>query len=361
MACSTKIYQSIVNSCVPKKGIEQTAYWAYRSDLAMEFTDNTITSLIAPPLGVISGSKFFMNAGHDLVVIEDQPDRFIQKFTATLNDNSSVVDKMDDIVVFAKETGSTTWSVYGAKLGLWKTSQAQMINDNRATIAVEFASREGMEEEYEKYTTSVDIAALPNMTTFDLIYGGTIATGGAVKLTIDTDKTGYIKLPNGSILTTVAGVIDTTYTGLGGAITYYVPKIASIVDIGNSDLSGAITYNGVNIFECWSFNVGRLKSVIASSAIVIYCHGDTTLTNLVANNAVHIDATGSALTAKSIGDILYAAYVDNRLNVTFEFIGGTNAIETAVNAYLLSTYGVSFDTVGNLLITNGGTILIDLL
>ena len=129
---------------------------------------------------------------------------------------------------------------------------------------------------------------------------------------------------NGYTYTLLEG-IDTTILGGWWSVTYYVPKIASIVDIGNSDLSGAITYNGVNIFECWSFNVGRLKSVIASSAIVIYCHGDTTLTNLVANNAVHIDATGSALTAKSIGDILYAAYVDNRLNVTFEFIGGTNA------------------------------------
>lgn len=357
MACSTKIYQSIVNSCVPKKGIEQTAYWAYRSDLSLTFSDNTIPAITAPPLGVISGSKFFMNAGHDLVVIEDQPDRFIQKFTATLNDNSSVVDKMDDIVVFVKETGAINWSVYGAKLGLWKTSQAQMINDNRATIAVEFASREGMEEEYEKYTTSVDIASLPNMNTFNLIYGGTIANGGSVKLTIDADKTGYIKLPNGSILTTVAGVINTTYTGVGGAITYYMPKTTEAVVIADSGITGYITHTGNSQF--YAGGNTNLVSLRAEDSPLISCGGSTYLTTLIDNSATTISAVNCALTAKSIGDILYSAYADSRDSVNFNFSGGANALQSAVDAYLQATYSLTFDTIGNALIASGGTILID--
>jgi hypothetical protein len=357
MTCTSKFYQSIVNSCVPKKGIGSTAYWAYLSDLTFGFTDNTITSIIAPPMGVIETNKFALNVGHDLVVIEDQPDRFIQKFTAVINENSEVVDKMDDIVVFVKETGVATWSVYGAKLGLWKTSQAQMINDNRATIAVEFASREGMEEEYEKYNTSIDISALPNMNDYDLIYGGTIADGGAVKLTIDAYKVGYVRLPNGTLLTTEADVIDTTYSGVGGAITYYAPKNSTGgVYLFNSALHGALVWTGIDII---SIDIDTVTSLTANNSDV-FTNGSVTLTNLIAPKAVQATCPFCALTDKSIGDILYAAYADNRLAINFNFSEGTNALQGAVNTYLQATYGVTYATVYALLVTtNLGTILID--
>jgi len=237
MACNNKITLAIVNSCTPKKGIEPTAYWGFREELQLTIVDNAITNMVAPPLGVISGSKFFMNAGHDVAVFEDQDDRFLHKFTATITENSVAVDKMDDIVLFVKANGETTWSVYGAKCGLWKTSQAQMANDNHGMTALEFASREGMEEDYSKYVTSIDIAALPNMTTFDLIYGGTMPNNGAVKLTIDAGKIGYILLPNGQILTSNgAGVINATYTGATGSITYYVPKNTLLIDYSGTEL-----------------------------------------------------------------------------------------------------------------------------
>ena len=357
MTCTNKLYQSIVNSCNPKKGIQSTAYWAYLSDLVFEFTNNTIASIVAPPLGVIEAHKFGLNAGHDLVVIEDQPDRFIQKFTAVLNENSAVVDKMDNLVFFVKENGATTWSVYGAKFGLWKSSQAQMINDNRATIAVEFSSREGMEEEYDKFTTSIDIAALPNMSTFDLIYGGTIANGGAVKLTIDSDKTGYIKLPNGTLLTTVAGVINTTYTGVGGTITYYVPKTTVIVVVSSSGLTGDIKsskHSELSASQC------NIKTATLNNCTTISIWNNANLTNIIAGSAKILDAVGCALTAKSIGDILYQAYVAARMNVVFEFSGGTNANLTQIEAYMLSAgYGVTAEDCILALVANGGVLTIN--
>ena len=129
-----------------------------------------------------------------------------------------------------------------------------------------------------------------------------------MKLTIDNDKIGYIRLPNGVILQTVAGVINTIYTGVGGGVTYYVPKDATLVDISLSGVSGQSIYDGGL----------ELKTINASNC---------------------------ALTAKSIGDILYAAYADNRANVNYNFTGGTSAGATAINAYLTITYGVGITLV----------------
>ena len=144
-----------------------------------------------------------------------------------------------------------------------------------------------------------------------------------MKLTIDNDKIGYIRLPSGVILQTVAGVINTIYTGVGGGVTYYVPKDATLVDISLSGVSGQSIYNGGL----------ELKTINASNC---------------------------AFTAKSIGDILYAAYVANRANVNFNFIGGTNAGYGAVGVYTSATYGkTSFELINLLVTVDGGTVQIN--
>ena len=89
----------------------------------------------------------------------------------------------------------------------------------------------------------------------DTISGGRIATDGVVKLTIDSDKIGYVFLPDKTILTTTAGEIDTTYTGVGGSITYYVPKNNTLVEIQSSSVSGNLTYNGTSNFYCFASGI----------------------------------------------------------------------------------------------------------
>ena len=148
-------------------------------------------------------------------------------------------------------------------------------------------------------------------------------TGGAVKLTIDADKIGYVRLPNGGILTTTAGVINTTYTGVGGRITYFVPKTNTDTNIDASDIAGTLTRNADAAFSfAGCMNILGLNS---PNGLVFNCGGSTAFENLVAPKATTIYGAGCAFTAKSIGDIIYAAYVDNRLNVNFDFSGGTNA------------------------------------
>jgi len=181
-------------------------------------------------------------------------------------------------------------------------------------------------------------------------------TGGSVKLTIDADKKGWVQLPNGVYLETVASVINTTYTGATGSITYYVPKNNNVITIVASGLTGSIIYSGDRALIIDSSTL--ITSLTANSAVYIQSQACTTLANVSANSAEVVNATNSAYTAKSIGDILYAAYVDGRANVNFNFSGGTNANASAVYSYLTSQYGIADPEVEiyDVLVDNGGTI-----
>jgi hypothetical protein len=175
--------------------------------------------------------------------------------------------------------------------------------------------------------------------TLDVIYGGTISNGGAVKLSIDAGKVGYIRLPNGTILTTVSGVINTTYSGVGGAITYYVPKNSAIAEFDSINITG-ITGDIITNFEgeCRFSSQIYITGVTANKSTIINCSADAALTKLIAPKVITLYVSGCALTAKSIGDILYAAVADNRANVVYNFSGGTNADDVAIMSYITSTY-----------------------
>jgi hypothetical protein len=136
-----------------------------------------------------------------------------------------------------------------------------------------------------------------------------------------------------------------------------VPKTNLGVSLSNSGLTGNISYNGVtNLYasECY------LLSVTSETYNTLIVNINYSLANIIAPKAKVINANLCALTDKSIGDILYAAYADNRLAINFNFSEGTNALQGAVNTYLQATYGVTYATVYALLVTtNLGTILID--
>ena len=179
-----------------------------------------------------------------------------------------------------------------------------------------------------------------------------------MKLTIDNDKIGYIRLPNGVILQTVSGVINTIYTGVGGRITYYVPKNTSVVNVSESGLTGDIVYNGLSEIHAIAVPITKLTS---NESTIVQSYGNSLLTVIEANKTVTLIASGCALTAKSIGDILYKAYADNRANVNFNFTGGTNAAASAVYSYLTTQYAISDPEVEvyDVLVNNGGTIILN--
>lgn len=193
--------------------------------------------------------------------------------------------------------------------------------------------------EFEDKNTSdnllfADASSMAIVKSYDLIYGGTIANGGAVKLTIDSDKTGYVKLPNGTVLTTVAGIINTTYTGVGGAITYYVPKDSTIVDISTSGISGDITYNGTSELTAIAISLTSIKAI---NATYISAYANSNLHTVISGKVILLALTNCALTAKSIGDNLLAFAANNPTAIgTANFSGGTSALDTAIDAYLIT-------------------------
>lgn len=192
----------------------------------------------------------------------------------------------------------------------------------------------------------------------DTVTGGIIENGGSVKLTINSAKKGSIVLPNGELLNTVAGVINTTYVGKRGNLLYLVQK-GQELELSNSGVGGKLTYNGSAVLNAASCPLVTELNALLSPYVGVT--GNTILTSLVAPVAVVVQASSCALTAKSIGDILKAAYTANRMSVAFNFSLGNNALEGAVDTYLQSTYsGLTYATVYTKLVTdNGGTILID--
>lgn len=252
-------------------------------------------------------------------------------------------------------TGTNRFQVFGLESGLrFKENKSDRENQTANLVSLEQINTSRPALYLFDTNDSTTIAKVYNWLSYNLIYGGTIANGGTVKLTIDNDKTGDIKLPNGTRLTTTAGEIDTTNTGVGGAITYYIPKNSAMVQLINSGLTGAIIYNGISEF---SMSESSVTSLIANNTDYLDLNGSGSLANLVDGKAVTCTAVGCALTAKSIGDILYAAYIDNRENVVYDFSGGTNADDTAIEAYLNATYGIaSILTIVDALNSIGGTI-----
>jgi hypothetical protein len=169
MACSPKITANIVNSCTPVKGFDKI-WMGNRSEFTRTYTANevTIAKIGTVVLYTAEGYKDFANGGHDGAIKDMLPTSFIHKFLLNLTVGTAAaqknIDKADDIFVFAKRKGSTQILAYGTTNGLWKTSQAQMANDNNSLIAVEFATREGEEEEYSCFFSQLTEAQLDALT-----------------------------------------------------------------------------------------------------------------------------------------------------------------------------------------------------
>lgn len=85
-----------------------------------------------------------------------------------------------------------------------------------------------------------------------------IGSGGVtpqkIYLKIDSDKQGYIEYPDGTYQATIAGVIDTTWTGLAGAVTLIVPKTSALFDTHKNNLyvaefTGNLVVNNATIID----------------------------------------------------------------------------------------------------------------
>jgi len=166
-----KIVASIANTSRSVKGLQKT--WVFnRVDFTQTKTTNVLSGLTAisgAKAFLASGCKDFNNAGHEATVFENLCTAYKHKYTLSATEATgdtaakaaaqANIDGADDIFVIVK-TNDGTLLGYGLDYGLWKTSQSQMANDNNALTAVEFATREGMEETYSKFYVTISEATL---------------------------------------------------------------------------------------------------------------------------------------------------------------------------------------------------------
>jgi hypothetical protein len=173
MACSTKVVADILNNCVrPVKGLKPKTWIFNNGDFTLTKTANVLSAIVK--IGSVTaftaeGFKDFQNAGHEAVVAENLPTAYKHKYTINANAATAAekanIDKADNIFVVTQENDGLFWA-YGITNGLWKAAQSKMANDNNNQTIIEFASREGMEEEYSAYqftlggTAAADLAYL---------------------------------------------------------------------------------------------------------------------------------------------------------------------------------------------------------
>jgi hypothetical protein len=163
---------SITNASRSVKGLQKT-WFGNRTDFTFTKATNVlsgITALSGKKLYTASGCKDFNNVGHEAKVFENLCTAYKHKYTLSVTEANSTdpvakaaaqanIDNADDIFVIVK-TNDGTLLAYGLDFGLWKATQTQMANDNNGLTAVEFATREGMEETYSKYYCTIPEATL---------------------------------------------------------------------------------------------------------------------------------------------------------------------------------------------------------
>ena len=169
MACETGIGLQIISDCRTQTtgGIEVKAWIGNRKDLTIDYSlthPSQITNV-----GVVTGKKLYpiygvkklLNAGFDRVVAEDRADRYTHYFSlqgfefATANVEN--LDAMGDQVVIVEnkdkaDDGDGTFKCYGAKFGLYPSSDTLRANDINGARSIELTSLSGQEEPYSQYT-----------------------------------------------------------------------------------------------------------------------------------------------------------------------------------------------------------------
>lgn len=168
MACTSGITKAITSNCTTAKSgsLEVAAYVFNRADISITYDStlgNKITDLAnasAKQGYKLLGVKKLLNAGHDAVVADDRPDKYthyfnFQQFELDADDILNV-DDLNDVIVIVEgkdksADGDGVFFAYGAKNGLWKSSDTQRANDINGARNIELTSLAGQEEQYSRF------------------------------------------------------------------------------------------------------------------------------------------------------------------------------------------------------------------
>jgi len=164
--CLEGIAKDIASTCLtqPIGGTEAKAWIGNRLEMVFTY-DVTNTSLITDitmvatkQLYTLTGIKNLLNPGSSLVTAEDRANRWAHKFNfqgfefdAASQEN---LDSLADVVVIVemknKLGDDSTFRVFGAKNGMYPTTDEWTANDIDGARAIEVASLETATEPYSK-------------------------------------------------------------------------------------------------------------------------------------------------------------------------------------------------------------------
>jgi len=330
MICPEDKLDSAINTdCPTTFGMERVGFLCLRSEInpksesgyIVDFVPRLMIPIYQPSENPFAPKSDGEKNAYGLTKFSKSIEVFIIQNTALTQKQILQLRNEDWVAVLTQRDGQNIVFGFERGLVLKTTAQELMSTDTHGGILLTFD---------ENYTNTPMLFANDNVidwSKLDTIYGGNISSGDLVVLDIDVAKVGYVKLPNGVILTTVSGSINETYTGVNGAITYYIPKDITSTSIEVSDLAGSVIYNGLNPLSLID-NV----SLVGVSAPYI----------------VELSVSGCSLTAQSIGDQLLSFAKNNptAIGAYGNFELGANATYLEVETYLLNLNVIADDLVG---------------
>ncbi len=156
------------------------------------------------------------------------------------------------LIIFEKKDKSekTRYEIFGLENGLKiESGSRDMVADGIWKVVLTETGATIAEVGFWDTNENTTVAQFERYLNYEWIRGLSLANGGitpqVVYLEVDADKTCYVILPDGSIITSTAGTINTTWNhslliGSDRAVTLIVPKTSQKVYFGDYDNSGTI-------------------------------------------------------------------------------------------------------------------------
>jgi hypothetical protein len=185
----------------------------------------------------------------------------------------------------------------------------------------------------------------------EVITGLSIDTDGAVNIEIDADKVCHYIGPDGEVVTSTDGKIETTWGGDPGKVILLIPKNSYVLHLGSagaigtaSDFSGDFVTNFAGLVQL--ADCALLTSVNAPNTSELICAGCAALTDVSALKANILDCSNCvSLAEQSIYDALDNAYKlaqGGMIEGDYDFSGATTGIVTSTISQM---HGISYNDI----------------
>ena len=176
-SCVDRLVKDVISNCstVGNGGLETLVWLLNRSDATFTFDATNPNKITAITMAATTkayqakGVEKLFDAGHDIVVAENRPNKWshhflLQQFEMLSTDIGNldnaedlvaIVERKDKTTSATNTTGEGTFIAYGVKCGLYTTKDTSRANANSGARDLEFASMAGQEEPSSSYVVVI--------------------------------------------------------------------------------------------------------------------------------------------------------------------------------------------------------------